>query len=414
MSPAPTRRLRDLCELISIQVDPAATPNAAYVGLEHVPSGRFWTSRQGLAQDAQSSKFEFAEGDVLYGKLRPYLDKAVIAASTGVCTTELLVLRPRPGVPSTYLAAVVHAPDFTEHAMSGVTGAHHPRTSWHHISDFDLPGHSIDQQQRIGSVLTRVQRLIECVEIQSTTALDIKSHAMSALFRQGLVKAALRESEIGQIPSHWQVLPLGSLGRVGNGSTPKRTVGAYWNGGHYPWLTSAKVYDRDIIRGDEFVTDTALRECHLPKVQPGALLMAITGQGKTLGHCAVLRTEATVSQHVAYVQTDTTRANPAFLRGYLETQYDYLRQVGAGGGSTKGALTCAFLRSLPVPLPPLDEQNEIAEILDAIDAKIALHQQKRAVLQELFKALLHKLMTGEIDVNDLDLSALDREVEVAA
>jgi type I restriction enzyme S subunit len=109
---------------------------------------------------------------------------------------------------------------------------------------------------------------------------------------------------------------------------------------------------------------------------------------------------------VAYVQTDTTRANPGFLRGYLETQYDYLRQVGAGGGSTKGALTCAFLRSLPVPLPPLAEQNEIAEVLDAIDAKIALHQQKRAVLEELFKALLHKLMTGEIDVNDLDLSAL--------
>lgn len=406
MSPAPTRRIGDLCELISVQVDPAATPNAAYVGLEHVPSGRFWTSRQGLAQDAQSSKFEFAEGDVLYGKLRPYLDKAVIAASAGVCTTELLVLRPRPGVPSTYLAAVVHAPDFTEHAMSGVTGAHHPRTSWHHISEFDLPGHSIDQQQRIGSLLTRIQRLIECVEIQSTTALDIKSHAMSALFTQGLLKSALGESEIGQIPSHWQVVPLGSLGRVGNGSTPKRTVSAYWDGGHYPWLTSAKVYDRNIIRGDEFVTETALRECHLPKVQPGALLMAITGQGKTLGHCAVLRTEATVSQHVAYVQTDTTRANPVFLRGYLETQYDYLRQVGAGGGSTKGALTCAFLRSLPVPLPPLAEQNEIAEVLDAIDAKIALHQQKRAVLEELFKALLHKLMTGEIDVNDLDLSAL--------
>jgi type I restriction enzyme S subunit len=174
------------------------------------------------------------------------------------------------------------------------------------------------------------------------------------------------------------------------------------------------MYDRNIVRGDEFVTDTALRECHLPKVQPGALLMAITGQGKTLGHCAVLLTEATVSQHVAYVQTDTTRANPVFLRGYLETQYDYLRQVGAGGGSTKGALTCAFLRGLPVPLPPLAEQNEIADILDAIDAKIGLHQQKRAVLEELFKALLHKLMTGEIDVNDLDLSALDREAEVAA
>jgi type I restriction enzyme S subunit len=60
-----------------------------------------------------------------------------------------------------------------------------------------------------------------------------------------------------------------------------------------------------------------------------------------------------------------------------------------------------------MPLPPLDEQHEIVTILDAIDRKIDLHRQKRAVLEELFKALLHKLMTGEIRVADLDLSALN-------
>ena len=59
-----------------------------------------------------------------------------------------------------------------------------------------------------------------------------------------------------------------------------------------------------------------------------------------------------------------------------------------------------------MPVPSLPEQGEIVSVLDAIDRKIALHQQKRAVLEDLFKALLHKLMTGEIDVNDLDLQAL--------
>lgn len=61
---------------------------------------------------------------------------------------------------------------------------------------------------------------------------------------------------------------------------------------------------------------------------------------------------------------------------------------------------------LPVP-EDLDEQREIVAILDAIDAKIDRHKRKRAVLEELFKALLHKLMTGEIRVDDLDLSALE-------
>ena len=58
--------------------------------------------------------------------------------------------------------------------------------------------------------------------------------------------------------------------------------------------------------------------------------------------------------------------------------------------------------------PTLDEQRDIVAILDAIDGKIDLHKKKRAVLDELFKSLLHKLMTGEIRVADLDLSALEK------
>ncbi len=70
-------------------------------------------------------------------------------------------------------------------------------------------------------------------------------------------------------------------------------------------------------------------------------------------------------------------------------------------------LNTGTIDSLPLPLPPtVDEQREIVAVLDAIDRKIDLHRRKRAVLDELFKALLHKLMTGEIRVSDLDLSAL--------
>jgi type I restriction enzyme S subunit len=63
---------------------------------------------------------------------------------------------------------------------------------------------------------------------------------------------------------------------------------------------------------------------------------------------------------------------------------------------------------LPIPLPPTRiEQQEIADVLDAIDQKIDLHKQKKAALEELFRTLLHKLMTGEVRVSDLDLSALE-------
>jgi type I restriction enzyme S subunit len=61
---------------------------------------------------------------------------------------------------------------------------------------------------------------------------------------------------------------------------------------------------------------------------------------------------------------------------------------------------------IPVP-STLEEQRDIVAVLDAIDRKIDLHQRKRGVLADLFKTLLHKLMTGEIEVDHLDLSALD-------
>ena len=266
-----------------------------------------------------------------------------------------------------------------------------------------------ETQEKIANALDGMTSCLALEEHAIISAQRIKQATMHELFARGLRGEVQKETEIGLAPESWEVVQLGSLGKIGNGSTPKKTVPEYWIGGTYPWLTSAKVYDREITSADQFVTDTALAKCHLPRVKPGAVLMAITGQGKTLGHCAVLTIESSVSQHVAYLQTDTSRANPSFVRGYLETQYEYLRQVASGGGSTKGALTCAFLKSLPIPLPELVEQREIVTILDAIDRKIALHQQKESVLDELFRSLLHKLMTGEISFEDLDLSALTPE-----
>jgi type I restriction enzyme S subunit len=274
------------------------------------------------------------------------------------------------------------------------------------LKEKTIPIPDPQEQRKIGTTLRQVEDGIEVQTKQLIITQGLKSAAMRELFTHGLRGEAQKETEIGLLPESWSVVKLGTLGRVGNGSTPKKTIPEYWTSGTYPWLTSAKVYDREIIAADQFVTTQALNECHLPRIKPGAVLIAITGKGKTLGHCAVLKIEATINQHIAYVATDTKRADPSYVRGYLETQYEYLRQVGSGGGSTKGALTCAFLRDIPIPFPNLDEQREIVKILDAIDRKIDLHKRKRGLLEVLFKSLLHKLMAGAIRVADLDLSAL--------
>src|SRR4051812_46675046 len=113
-----TMRLSDLCDCVSVQVHPATRGDDVYVGLEHVGTGRFVRANAGKASDVHSSKYAFQAGDVLYGKLRPYLDKAVLVDDSGVCSTELLVLRPKQGVDPRFLAALVHTPGFVEYAIS--------------------------------------------------------------------------------------------------------------------------------------------------------------------------------------------------------------------------------------------------------------------------------------------------------
>ena len=88
------------------------------------------------------------------------------------------------------------------------------------------------------------------------------------------------------------------------------------------------------------------------------------------------------------------------------------------GGATPAAdgkfnLNTAAIDSILLPVPPtLDEQKDIVEILEAIDQKIDLHEQKAAVLKALFRTLLHKLITGKVPVSELDLSALETAPEV--
>ena len=95
--------------------------------------------------------------------------------------------------------------------------------------------------------------------------------------------------------------------------------------------------------------------------------------------------------------------NAEFLEFYLQTQQEEIDRLAPKG--TQKNINIQFLRPWPVLVPSDDEQREIVAILDAIDRKLDLHRRKRAVLEELFKALLHKLMTGEVRVEELGLGA---------
>ncbi|HAI87347.1 MAG TPA: hypothetical protein DCL63_10220 [Firmicutes bacterium] len=186
---------------------------------------------------------------------------------------------------------------------------------------------------------------------------------------------------------------------------------AYWFGGTYPWLNSASVHQGRIIKAPQFVTDLALRECHLPKAPPGSVLVAITGQGKTRGTAAVLCIEATINQHLVHITPRGASVSPDYLQMYLSAAYSELRALSDDSGGTKGALTCHDMRHFRVALPPIDEQVRIVELVNHKTTSIerAVHhiRQETDLLLEYRTRLIADVVTGKLDVRDVELPNLE-------
>lgn len=263
------------------------------------------------------------------------------------------------------------------------------------------------EQREIAAVLSKIQKAAEVQEKIVCTLEELKAATMAKLFREGLRGEPLKQTEIGEIPKSWEIIQLGKIAKIGNGSTPKRDKPAYWENGNIPWLTSAKIHESVIESADEFVTEIARGECHLPLVRKHSIVVAITGQGKTLGNAAIVTFDTCVSQHLAYIQFETDEVLPEFVLFFLQGRYRDLRQVSQSGGSTRGALTCGFLKNYCVPIPPIEEQRGIARMLGLLSIRVKREEGRRQIFQSLFSSMLHLLMTGRVRVNQLDSSTIE-------
>jgi len=299
-------------------------------------------------------------------------------------------------------------PEFVAYALRahdvGASDDVIPSLQRHELENCEIPFPDPIEQRAIARILRSIETATKVEGAICDKLAALKSATMAKLFREGLRGEPLKQTEIGEIPESWEVVRLGDIAKVGNGSTPKRTNEAYWEGGHIPWITSTKIHEVIISQADEFVTDTAFRECHLPMVPRKSLVVAITGQGKTLGNVALLELDTCINQHLAYVQFQASSAVPEFYLFYLQSLYPYFRQVSSSGGSTKGALTCGLIANLKVPFPSREAQQEIADALMLLTRRHKAATKRFEALTNLFGAVLPQLMTGAIRVKDLDLA----------
>lgn len=260
------------------------------------------------------------------------------------------------------------------------------------IADF------LDQKTaEIDEAIAKKQRLIELLKEQKTILINL------AVTKGLNPDAPMRDSGvewIGEIPEHWIISRIGFIGVVGNGSTPNRSVSGYWNNGTIPWLNSSKVNDGVITSAEQFVTARAVRECHLPMIPPGSVVVGITGEGKTRGMTALCDIEATINQHLAYIQVRESSITPRFLMAYLQGMYDWIRHDSSASGSTKGAITCGDIKKYKLPIPPIEEQNFIVDKIGELEKEVdEIVLKTYKTIEELinFKAvLISNAVTGKI------------------
>ena len=177
-----------LGELISPskeRFEPLENDNQKYIGLEHIEKGTGKILGNENSDTVRSTKTIFSKGDLLYGKLRPYLNKVTIAEFNGVCSTDILVFNKREGLSNSFLKYRMLMEDFVSYAQNHMSGVQHPRINFRSLSEYDLMLPDYNQQLQIVEEIESRFAGSEALE----KAID-ESLTKAEILRQSILKQA--------------------------------------------------------------------------------------------------------------------------------------------------------------------------------------------------------------------------------
>ena len=158
-------------------------------------------------------------------------------------------------------------------------------------------------------------------------------------------------------PMGWKAHPLADICKTGTGGTPSREkMQRYYEGGTIPWVKSGELREEVITSAGEHITEAALRETSVKLVPKDALLLAL--YGATVGRLGILGIRATTNQAVCHIIPNSLRADFRYMFHSLSNQVSYL--VGRGVGGAQPNISQGIIKSLAIPLPPLDLQYRFA------------------------------------------------------
>jgi type I restriction enzyme S subunit len=278
------------------------------------------------------------------------------------------------------------------------------------LKALEIAAPSIEEQCQIARVLTTVQRAIEQQQAIITTTHELKRSLMHMLFTEGLHGEAQKSTEIGLVPESWDVLRLGECCDVVSSAISYSDLekAVDYVGDDAVDVMGVKVSDMN-LPGNELVFSRANLERKMP---PSILRKRLIAEGTIV----FPKRGAAIATNKKRIATGWTVLDPNLIgvvagnrlnSDFLFHQFQRvdLRKITAPGPTPQ--LNKKDLLPLWLAIPKdLNEQVEIATSIGALQAKIDSESAKLNLLTDLFKTLLHQLMTAQLRVNDLDLDAL--------
>ena len=309
-------KMGDVCELRKETINPSNFPDMPYVGLEHIDSGDPRLKKIGTSSEVNSSKSRFYSGDILYGKLRPYLDKSVLVDFDGLCSTDILVLKSKESIVPQFVVNTIHTSQFLSYSISTSSGVNHPRTSWSSISAFQFLLPPLPEQRAIARALRAVQAAREARLREIALERERKAALMEHLFTHGTRGEPTKMTEIGEMPEGWKTPKLADLAEIQSGGTPLRNHHEYYNGS-INWAKTLDLNDGIVRSTEEKITDLGFHSIR-GKIRPiDTVMVAMYGGSGTVGKSGILGIPAATNQAVCCIEPNFERFDSLYLLYYL-------------------------------------------------------------------------------------------------
>jgi len=372
-----------------------------YIDISSVNTGTIdWKAVQSVRfADAPSrARRALQPGDVMLCTVRPMLGSHAHAGlNTGepsVCSTGFAVIRSGPGLNPRFLRHLPFAEQISRQLVAWQCGTNYPAVNERDVYRLTIPVPTPDEQTAIARVLNAVDQAIE----RARAAIEQAQELDHALLNK-LVESGLSDRQHSKPPAHWQRKRVDEVADVGSGVTLGKDVTGFKHV-ELPYLRVANVQDGHLNLRTIKTVKVRVDDVESVRLEPGDVLMTEGGDLDKLGRGTLWEgqiPDCLHQNHIFRIRANTALLEPRYFSYVVESDIAkrYFTRV-AKRTTNLASTNKTQVRAFTFPLPPLDEQKQIAAIVKAAKARIAALEQKLSTLQSLKKSLLHDLLTGTV------------------